>query len=182
MTITSPPSTVSASALSQLYILRFAFAFAWALTVLAFASELNPFVSTLLVLYPLYDAVAIAADLRRNQGRDARTALLLNLVVSAVVAAGLVIATTSGIPAVLRVWGAWAIVAGITQLVVGLRRRAAGGQVPMIASGAISVLAGVAFAIMASADDPALDVVGGYALVGSLFFLGSAVLLRRRRA
>ncbi|MEV5691401.1 hypothetical protein [Micromonospora globbae] len=56
------------------------------------------------------------------------------------------VAGTSGIPAMLRVWGAWAVVAGLVQLVVGVTRRAMGGQWPMIISGGLSVLAGGSFA------------------------------------
>ncbi|MEV4116382.1 hypothetical protein [Nonomuraea sp. NPDC049695] len=35
----------------------------------------------------------------------------------------------------LRVWGAWAVVAGLVQLIVGVTRRKMGGQWPMIISG-----------------------------------------------
>jgi uncharacterized membrane protein HdeD (DUF308 family) len=180
MTTASPVSSVAAPALSRLYAARFVFALVWAAIVLAAASDLNPFVGTLLVLYPVYDLVAIAADARLSGKTKQRSALYFNLAVSAAAAIGLIVATTSGIPAVLRVWGVWAIVAGIAQLVVGLRRRAMGGQLPMIISGAISVLAGGNFAAMASKDDPSLSTVGGYALLGALFFLVSSILLRRR--
>ncbi len=54
-------------------------------------------------------------------------------------AVGVAVAGASGIPAVLRVWGAWAIAAGLVQLVVGVTRRAMGGQWPMIISGGLSV-------------------------------------------
>jgi uncharacterized membrane protein HdeD (DUF308 family) len=77
------------------------------------------------------------------------------------------------------VWGTWAIVAGVLQLVVALRRRGMGGQWPMIASGALSTLAGASFIAMASADDPTVGVVAGYAVLGGIFFLASALRLRR---
>jgi hypothetical protein len=54
---------------------------------------------------------------------------------------------------VLHVWGAWAVVAGLVQLIVGVTRRKMGGQWPMIASGGISVLAGASFIVGASADN-----------------------------
>lgn len=180
MTTTSPPPSVTAPALSRLYAARFVFALVWAALILAFASEINPFVGTLLVLYPVYDIVAIAADARLSGRAKSRSALHVNLVVSAAAAIGLAIAATSGIPAVLRVFGAWAVVAGIAQLVVGFRRRAMGGQLPMVLSGAISVLAGGSFVAMASGDAPSLSAVGGYALLGGLFFLASSIVLRRR--
>lgn len=178
MTATSPAPT-SAPALSRLYTGRFAFALVWAVVVLAAATEINPFIGTLLVLYPVYDLVATVADARLSGASTLRSTLLINAALSGVAAVALVVAASSGIPAVLRVWGAWAIVAGIAQLVAALRRRSMGGQLPMIASGAISVLAGGSFAAMASQDDPSLRALGGYALLGALFFLVSSILLRR---
>lgn len=179
MTTTATPSA-TVPALSRLYAARFAFALLWAVIVLASASDLNPFVGTLLVLYPVYDIVAIAADARLSAQLKAKSALSFNLAVSALAAIGLAVAATSGIPAVLRVFGAWAIVAGIAQLLVGLARRTSGGQLPMIISGAISVLAGGTFVAQASGSDPSLSALGGYALIGGLFFLVSSILLRRR--
>jgi uncharacterized membrane protein HdeD (DUF308 family) len=180
--MTTTPTSTAAPTLSRLYAARFVFAAVWAAIVLASASDLNPFVGTLLVLYPVYDIVAIAADARLSDKLKPRSALYFNLVVSAVAAIALTFAATSGIPAVLRVFGTWAIVAGIAQLVVALARRAVGGQLPMIISGAISVLAGASFVAMASKDDPSLSALGGYALLGGLFFLVSSILLRRRDA
>ncbi|MFC4852787.1 hypothetical protein [Actinophytocola glycyrrhizae] len=97
--------------------------------------------------------------------------------VSLVAAAGLAIAATTGIPAILRVWGTWAIVSGIIQLFVGTRRTALGGQWPMILSGAISTVAGTAFILQAAQDGAALSVLAGYATAGGVFFLVSALRL-----
>ena len=181
MTATTAPSSSTAPALSRLYAARFAFALVWAIVVLIAASEINPLIGTLLVLYPVYDLVATAADARLSDSSTPRPTLLVNASVSGAAAVALGLAASSGIPAVLRVWSVWAIVAGIAQLVVALRRRSMGGQVPMIVSGAISVLAGGSFAAMASQDDPSLSALGGYALLGALFFLVSSILLRRTR-
>jgi uncharacterized membrane protein HdeD (DUF308 family) len=54
-----------------------------------------------------------------------------------------------------------------------------GGQWPMILSGGLSVLAGSSFVAMASAPDPSLAALAGYATVGGIFFLVSALRLRR---
>jgi len=182
MTTASPAPAVSTATLSRLYAARFAFAAAWGLVVLAAASEINPFVGGLLVLYPVYDLIALAADARSFESSTSRPALVFNIFASAAAALGIAAAATSGVPAVLRVWGAWAIIAGVAQLVVGLRRRGHGGQLPMLLSGAISVLAGAGFVTMASQDDPSLRGVGGYALLGGAFFLMSSIMLRRRDA
>jgi uncharacterized membrane protein HdeD (DUF308 family) len=80
---------------------------------------------------------------------------------------------------VLRVWGAWAIVAGLVQLIVAVPRRSMGGQWPMILSGGISVLAGGSFIASAGAEQPALTSAIGYAVPGAIFFLLSALRLGR---
>ena len=101
------------------------------------------------------------------------------MAISLLAAIGIGVAAASGVPAVLRVWGAWAIVAGLIQLIVGVTRRKMGGQWPMILSGGISVLAGANFVIGASAANPSLSNVAGYAVLGGIFFLVSAIRLGR---
>jgi uncharacterized membrane protein HdeD (DUF308 family) len=99
------------------------------------------------------------------------------MALSLLTAIGLAVALGSGIPSVLRVWGGWAITAGIVQLIVAILRRRLGGQVAMILSGGISVLAGTAFLLMAGGQNAALTGVGGYAILGGIFFLVSAIRL-----
>jgi hypothetical protein len=52
----------------------------------------------------------------------------------------------------------------------------------MILSGGISVLAGAGFIAMAGRPDPSLTTVAGYAVLGGIFFLVSAIRLRRLAA
>jgi len=47
-------------------------------------------------------------------------------------------------------------------------------------SGALSTLAGTSFVVSASAADPSLTGLAGYAALGGLFFLVSALRLGRR--
>jgi hypothetical protein len=49
----------------------------------------------------------------------------------------------------------------------------------MILSGGISVLAGASFIAMASRDDASLTSLAGYAVLGGVFFLISAIRLGR---
>ena len=105
--------------------------------------------------------------------------LYLNIAISLLAAIGLAVALSSGVPAVLRVWGAWAVVAGLIQLVVAISRRAMGGQWPMMLSGGISVFAGTGFFLMAAGSNPSLVSVAGYAALGGIFFLASALRLGR---
>jgi uncharacterized membrane protein HdeD (DUF308 family) len=175
----SDPSSVLAP-LRKLYLLRFAFAAVWAALLFAAAGTLGALTATLLVIYPLFDVACAVADIRSARA-NARTVrgLYANIALSALTAIGLAVAATSGTPAVLRVWGAWAVTAGIVQLVVGALRRQLGGQWPMIASGAISTLAGASFIAQAAKDGTSLRNLAGYAFLGGVFFLVSALRLAR---
>lgn len=176
-TLAAPGISTTASALRRLYVVRFAFAIVWAGVTFAMAGDLNALAVTLFVIYPLFDVAAAVVDARASRATGSPTLLYVNIAVSLLAAIGLAVAGTSGIPAMLRVWGAWAVVAGLVQLVVGVTRRAMGGQWPMIISGGLSVLAGGSFVAAASADDPALTNAIGYAIPGAIFFLISAIRL-----
>ncbi|TYB96971.1 hypothetical protein FXF53_20775 [Micromonospora sp. WP24] len=178
-TLAAPGISTTAAALRRLYLVRFAFAIVWALVAFTTAEHLGPLAVTLLVLYPLFDVAAAVVDARASRTTGSPGLLYANVTVSLLAAVGLAVASTSGIPAVLRVWGAWAIVAGLIQLLVGATRRRMGGQWPMIISGGISVLAGGAFIAGAAAENPTLTNAIGYAIPGAIFFLISAVRLGR---
>jgi uncharacterized membrane protein HdeD (DUF308 family) len=175
----SPGISGTASALRRLYFVRFAFAIIWALVMFTTASKLGPLAVILLVLYPLFDVAAAVVDARASRATGSPALLYVNIAVSLITAVGVAVACASGIPAVLRVWGAWAVVAGLVQLIVGVTRRTMGGQWPMIISGGISVLAGSSFILGASAADPTLTNAAGYAIPGGIFFLISAFRLGR---
>jgi len=166
--------------LRRLYFVRFAFAAAWAALLFATADTLGPVSATLLVVYPLFDVTAAVVDLRSARANGgAAPALLVNIVISSLAAVGLAVAATSGIPAALRVWGVWAVVSGLVQLVAGSVRRTLGGQWAMIISGAISTFAGASFFTQAGSGDPTLRNLAGYAFLGGVFFLVSAFRLDR---
>ncbi|MDH2425996.1 hypothetical protein [Sphaerisporangium sp. TRM90804] len=175
----SPGVSGTASVLRRLYFVRFGFAIVWALVMFTTASNLGPVAVTLLVLYPLFDVAAAVVDVRASRATGSPALLYVNIAVSLITAVGVAVACSSGIPAVLRVWGAWAVVAGLVQLVVGVTRRKMGGQWPMIISGGISVLAGASFILGASAPNPTLINAAGYAIPGGVFFLISALRLGR---
>jgi hypothetical protein len=181
MTTAAPTATGLAPALRRLYLLRFGFAAVWAVLLWVNAASIGPVSATLLVLYPLFDVAAAAVDLRSSRTSGAAFGLCLNIAISALAAVGLAVAVTSGVPDVLRVWGAWAVVSGLVQLGVGIRRRALGGQWPLIASGAISVLAGTTFVLQSYGAAASLGTLAGYALLGGVFFLLSALRLRGER-
>jgi uncharacterized membrane protein HdeD (DUF308 family) len=172
-------STAVAPALRRLYFVRFGFALVWAGLLFTSASKLGPVSVTLLVSYPLFDVVAALVDVRSSRATRPALGLYVNIVISGLAGIGLAVAAASGIPAVLRVWGAWAVVAGLTQLVVGVSRRTMGGQWAMIISGAISTVAGTSFVLQATQANASLVNLAGYAALGGLFFLVSAVRLGR---
>lgn len=184
MTTTTAPAPASApdaiaSALRRLYFVRFGFALLWAVALFSTASSIGPVSATLLVIYPLFDVGAAVVDARSSRASGSARGLYVNIAISGLTAVGLAFAVASGIPGVLRVWGAWAVTAGLVQLIVALRRRELGGQWAMIASGGISVLAGLSFLRQAAAPDPSLSSLAGYALLGGIFFLVSALRLGR---
>jgi uncharacterized membrane protein HdeD (DUF308 family) len=162
------------TSLKTLYYVRFGFAIVWAALLALTASTLNPASVALLVIYPLFDVAAAVIDFRSSGTARPRTPLYVNMALSLFAAIGLAIASSSGTPAVLRVWGVWAITAGIVQLIVAILRRHLGGHWPMILSGGISTLAGASFLLMA---DGSAKSIAGYATLGGIFFLISAIRL-----
>ncbi|MEW1773714.1 hypothetical protein [Streptomyces sp. NPDC086777] len=166
-------------ALRRLYVVRFVFAAVWAALLLVSGSELSVGVKVLLFLYPAFDVAAAVVDARSARAAGPVKGLYANMAVSALAAVGVVIAGTSGVADVLRVWGAWAVVSGLIQLLVGVARRPMGGQWAMILSGGISVLAGANFIRSAAQDSPSLTAIAGYATLGGIFFLASAIRLNR---
>lgn len=167
-----------APALRRLYLVRFGFALVWAILLFLTASNGSALTALLLVVYPVFDVAAAVVDVRAQRGGASRT-LVATITVSTLAAVGLAVALTSGIPAALRVWGAWAIVAGVLQLGVAVGRRRLGGQWAMIISGALSVVAGTTFVVQSFAPGASVVTVAAYALLGGVFFLVSALRLGR---
>lgn len=171
-------SSALGSALRRLYFIRFAFTVAWAALLFFTGGSAGPFLTILLIVYPLFDAAAVLWQLRSE--RDSKRATVsqwVNVVVSVIVAIVLGWASTISGSAALVVWGIWAIGAGIPQLITAIRNRRSGGQVPQMLSGGISVFAGGAF--LAQGIQGAWSIIGvaGYALIGAIFFLISAIRL-----
>jgi hypothetical protein len=165
------------SFLQRIYVIRAAVAVVWAVALVVSGGELGGATTALLIAYPAIDVVASLVD-----ARDNRVAVQwFNAALSTAAVAGLAIASTGDAMNVLRVFGAWALISGLVQLGVGLRRRARlAGQIPMLLSGAISAVAGAGFIAMGMADNPKVTNIAGYAVAGAVFYLISARALRRR--
>lgn len=131
------------------------------------------------MLYPVFDVAAAIVDSRSSRATGPAIGLYVNIAISSLAAIGVAIASVSGSVAVLRVWGTWAIVAGLVQLLVGVSRRTIGGQWAMIISGAISMVAGTSFILQTAQGTASLNGPAGYAVLGGIFFLVSALRLNR---
>jgi uncharacterized membrane protein HdeD (DUF308 family) len=164
--------------LRSYYFFRAAFSVLWIAAAIVFAGQ--PGVAAfLLVIYPLWDALANLLDARVNGGLRTNSSQTLNVVVSTVTALAVSIARGKSTHAVLAVFGAWAILSGLLQLYTGVRRwRTEGAQWVMILSGAQSALAG-GFMIgqsLGTAPPTILDIVP-YAGFGAFYFLLSSIWL-----
>lgn len=176
-TATIRPTTF-ASALRRLYVTRFAFAIVWAGLVFTTATTAGPQLTILLIVYPLFDAAAVLWQIRADPDAGRSTvAEWTNVVVSVIVAVALGVASTQSVSAALAVWGVWAIGAGIPQLIAAIRHRRAGGQVAQMLSGGLSVFAGGAFLLQGLQGSEMITGAAGYAILGGVFFLISAVRL-----
>jgi uncharacterized membrane protein HdeD (DUF308 family) len=179
-TIDSPAAPPLARTLRPLYFTRFGFAVVWALLLALVAPAVAPLLTVLLVLYPLVDAAAVLTELRAS-GSSARSRVseTVNIVVSVLAALALGWASFVSPAAVLAVWGVWAVLAGATQLLTGLSRRKLGGQWPLMFSGGLSVLVGFAFLAQGVGGATMVTSVAGYATLGGVLFLISAIRLTR---
>ena len=184
---TLSPAFETADALKRYYFLRAGVAAAWVAAAFTIGAA-NPVVAAiLLVLYPAWDAFANARDAQANGGFKANASQTLNLVVSGVTSLAVLLALRAGMHAVLAVFGAWAVLAGLLQLATGVRRwRAYGAQWAMILSGAQSALAGAFFVKQATGPaTPSITTIAPYAAFGAIYFLVAAIGLavkHRRRA
>ncbi|MFI2702687.1 hypothetical protein [Cellulosimicrobium composti] len=180
MTTTTTIPTTFGAALRRLYLTRFVVALVWAALVLTTATAAGPWLTTLLVVYPLVDAAAVLWQVRVTPGTARSTvAERVNVVVSVAVAVALGVASTQSLGAALAVWGVWAIGAGVPQLVAAVRNRRTGGQVAQMLSGGLSVVVGGAFLAQGLQGAETIAGTAGYAALGGIFFLVSALRLGR---
>ncbi|MGW1553372.1 DUF308 domain-containing protein [Streptomyces sp. NPDC002346] len=178
-TPSDPAVTDGRSSLLRLYLGRGVLAVAWALAFAGAHEDIDALAITLLVVYPLIDAVSSLIDYRALPDGSERRVTAFNGVLSTLAAAAVGIAGAGGVTPVLHVFGAWAVLSGAAQVVVGLRRRGPelGKQWPMLIAGGLSFLVGVFYNIQAAGDDPSLDVLSVYATGGGVFFIVQAALL-----
>lgn len=173
------PSRPEVDWLKRYYSLRFVVAALWAAAAFSVGREPTAASSILLIAYPAWDALANYLDARRSGGFARNWAQAVNAGISLATAAAVALALGWSMDAVLAVFGIWAIVAGLLQLGAAVRRwKRSGAQWAMILSGAQSALAGGFFVTRAgSGGAPAVEMIAGYASIGTLYFLISALWL-----
>jgi uncharacterized membrane protein HdeD (DUF308 family) len=173
-------AAATAKALRRLYFIRAAFSLIWVILVVLFAKKSIGFAYTLLIIYPVWDVIGTFLDIRANNNSTSKTPQYVNAVISLVTSLAVAIALQKGIPEALIVFGVWAILTGLIQLILGLRRRKSlGGQLPMILSGGQSVAGGISFIVLAHDPTMGISSLAGYAAFGAFYYLLSAVRLNK---
>ncbi|RXT28791.1 hypothetical protein B5P46_08520 [Rhizobium leguminosarum] len=175
--------------LTRYYFTRAAFSAIWVAAALTAGHQSLTAAAGLLIVYPAWDAAANLVDATRNGGLANNRSQAINVTVSAVTTAAVIVALTMSMNWVLGVFGLWAIFAGLLQLGAAVRRwKTHGGQWAMILSGGQSAVAGAFFIAQAQMPEaPSIANIAGYAGLGAFYFLVSAVWrsvtqMRRKRA
>ncbi|SRR6266568_8195923 len=170
------------------YFIRAAFSVAWVVAAFTVGQSSAVIAGVLFAAYPAWDAAANWLDALRSGGLSQNRTQALNVLVSLAATAAVILALQTSMNWVLGVFGAWAILSGLLQLGTAVRRwRRHGAQWAMVLSGGQSALAGGFFIVQAAMPaSPSIANVAGYAAVGALYFLVSAIWLTvsewRRRA
>jgi uncharacterized membrane protein HdeD (DUF308 family) len=165
--------------LKRYYFARFAFSTVWVLLAFSVAKNLPAIAAVMLVLYPIWDALANFADAQHSGGLARNKTQLFNIIVSGLTALAVGIGLGSSMSTVIVVFGVWAGLSGLLQLATAVRRwKSFGAQWAMILSGAQSALAGFLFVLRAGTPGiSALTTVAPYAAVGAFYFLISGIWL-----
>ncbi|EJL34183.1 DUF308 domain-containing protein [Novosphingobium sp. AP12] len=165
--------------LKTYYYLRFAVSAAWVALAFTAAKSMPPLAAVMLVAYPAWDAAANYLDASRSGGLVKNKSQMLNFLVSVVTAVAVAVTLPHGMHAVLQIFGVWAILSGLFQLLTGVRRwKSYGAQWAMILSGAQSGLAGAHMLSKAAGAAPVgITDIAPYAAFGAFYFLISAVSL-----
>jgi uncharacterized membrane protein HdeD (DUF308 family) len=180
--ISQKSNIMNARSLRTLYFLRTAFSILWAILLSVFVKTNSPIAGILFIIYPAWDVFATWLDIRANPPQVSKNPQYINAAIGILTTIGVALALQKGVPEALIVFGGWAIVTGLIQLVLGLRRRSQlGGQWPMILSGGQSMLAGTVFIVMAHSPAMGIDSLAGYAAFGGFYFLIAAIRLSKTK-
>lgn len=168
--------------LRNLYFTRTAVQLLWAGIVLANATSNPVLAAGLLIFYPLWDVACTVYDLKASTRSVSGppTGQYVNAVLGILAAIGIALTVFQSPQLAVATFGAWACAAGLAQLAVGIsRRKALGGQWAMILSGLQSTAAGLFFMLGGLHGTKHIKDLGGYAILGGIYFLVAGFLLHR---
>jgi uncharacterized membrane protein HdeD (DUF308 family) len=172
-----------ATNLRTLYYLRSAFSVIWAVLISIFAKNNASIAIGLLILYPAWDVVGTLIDIKVSNNVENSKTQYFNAIISAITTIAVAIALQNGVPEALIVFGAWAILTGLIQLIMAVRRKKkVAGQWPMIISGGQSMIGGSSFIILAHLPTMGIASLAGYAAFGAFYYLLSAIRLNKVRS
>ena len=165
--------------LNRYYYLRAFVSVVWVAAAFALGTRNTTIAGTLLVIYPAWDALANYLDALRSGGITKNKTQAINFAVSMATTIAVLQTLQLSMHAVLGVYGAWAILSGLLQQGTAVKRRKRyGAQWAMMLSGGQSALAGGFFIVQALQPGmPSIANVAGYAAVGAIYFLISALWL-----
>lgn len=173
----------SARSLRNLYLLRTGFSALWVALVHWLASvpsgegTIGVLGGTLVVIYPVSDAVGTLFDLRSGSIAT-RWLHHLNLAADLAAALTILVAVWSSLASAITVFGVWAIGTGAVMIFLAARRQQiSGGQWLMIISGAGSVVAGTTFVSWKGSPSAGLTALAQYSAGGAVWYLLAAVWL-----
>ncbi|SEA63294.1 DUF308 domain-containing protein [Pedobacter hartonius] len=176
----SSEAVETATSLRKLYFTRVAFSVLWIILVVTLGKTDNTIATILFIIYPAWDLVATFLDIKANPPASNKTPQYINAAISVITTIAVIVALQTGIPQALMVFGAWASLTGLMQLVLGLRRRKHfEGQWPMIISGAQSMLAGGFIIYTAHVPNQGIASLAGYSAFGAFYFALAAFRLSK---
>jgi uncharacterized membrane protein HdeD (DUF308 family) len=174
----SSQAVETAKSLRKLYTTRVAFSVLWIVLVVTLAKTNTTIAAILFVIYPAWDVVATFFDVYANPTTSDKTPQYVNAAIGVITTIAVIVALQSGIPTALLVFGAWAFLTGLIQLILGLRRRKSlEGQWPMIISGGQSMLAGGFIIYTAQIPNQGVASLAGYSAFGAFYFALAAFRL-----
>ncbi|WP_184542931.1 DUF308 domain-containing protein [Mucilaginibacter sp. FT3.2] len=169
-----------AKAMRTLYFTRVAFSVIWVTLVAVYAPTSPQVAAVLLIIYPAWDVVGTFWDIKINRQSNSLKPQYTNAVISVATTFAVGLALNYGVPAALIVFGVWAGLTGIIQLILGVQRRKEfGGQWPMILSGGQSLIAGVTFAVLAHQPTMGIASLAGYSGFGAFYYVLAAIRLTK---
>lgn len=171
----------TAKSLRKLYYTRAAFSISWVIIVSLFAKGSLEIASILLIIYPAWDVFGTIMDIRANRNNaTSKTPQYVNIAISTITTIAIALALQQGIPMTLIVFGAWAILTGLIQFILGLsRRKSMSGQWPMIISGGQSILGGTANIVLAHDASRGIASLATYVAFGAFYYLLAAYNLSK---